>query len=105
LAGARSALRLSCRSTRRDRSFVRQKPRALPAIRGMPSRPRPAGRHHRSGHDRSGDPALPGRTRPPRAMSALLEVRDLKTSFAVEAGELFAVDGVSFTLDAGRTLC
>jgi peptide/nickel transport system ATP-binding protein len=38
-------------------------------------------------------------------MSVLLEVRDLKTSFAVEAGELSAVDGVSFTLDAGRTLC
>ncbi len=38
-------------------------------------------------------------------MSALLEVRDLKTSFAVEAGELCAVDGVSFALDAGRTLC
>src|SRR6266404_6782629 len=37
--------------------------------------------------------------------NALLEVRDLRTSFAVEAGKLFAVDGVSFTLDAGRTLC
>jgi peptide/nickel transport system ATP-binding protein len=37
-------------------------------------------------------------------MSSLLEVRDLTTSFAVEGGELFAVDGVSFTLDAGRTL-
>src|SRR5256885_14636095 len=35
---------------------------------------------------------------------ALLEVRDLRTSFAVEAGELSAVDGVSFALDAGRTL-
>jgi peptide/nickel transport system ATP-binding protein len=38
-------------------------------------------------------------------MSVLLEVRDLKTSFAVEAGELSAVAGVSFALDAGRTLC
>ena len=37
-------------------------------------------------------------------MSVLLEVRDLRTSFAVEAGELSAVDGVSFALDAGRTL-
>jgi peptide/nickel transport system ATP-binding protein len=35
---------------------------------------------------------------------ALLEVRALRTSFAVEAGELSAVDGVSFALDAGRTL-
>ncbi len=38
-------------------------------------------------------------------MSTLLEVRDLKTSFTVAAGELCAVDGVSFTLEAGRTLC
>src|SRR5271170_7870633 len=38
-------------------------------------------------------------------MSVLLEVRDLNTSFAVEAGELSAVGGVSFALDAGRTLC
>jgi ABC-type dipeptide/oligopeptide/nickel transport system ATPase component len=37
-------------------------------------------------------------------MSALLEVRGLTTSFAVEGGELRAVDGVSFGLDAGRTL-
>ena len=37
-------------------------------------------------------------------MSALLEVRDLRTSFTVEGGELFAVDGVSFALEAGRTL-
>ena len=37
-------------------------------------------------------------------MSALLEVRDLKTYFAIEGSEFAAVDGVSFTLDAGRTL-
>jgi len=37
-------------------------------------------------------------------MSALLEVDGLRTSFRVEAGEFSAVDGVSFTLDAGRTL-
>src|SRR5437762_96075 len=70
----------------------------------MPSRARPAGGHHRSSDDRSRDPALPGRARPPGTMSVLLEVRDLRTSFAVEAGELSAVDGVSFALDAGRTL-
>jgi peptide/nickel transport system ATP-binding protein len=35
----------------------------------------------------------------------LLEVRDLRTSFPVEGGELFAVDGVSLALEAGRTLC
>jgi peptide/nickel transport system ATP-binding protein len=38
-------------------------------------------------------------------MSALLEVRDLKTSFPVAEAELSAVDGVSFALDAGRALC
>jgi peptide/nickel transport system ATP-binding protein len=37
-------------------------------------------------------------------MTALLEVRDLKTYFALEDGEFAAVDGVSFSLDAGRTL-
>jgi peptide/nickel transport system ATP-binding protein len=37
-------------------------------------------------------------------MSALLEVDGLRTSFRVDAGEFAAVDGVSFSLDAGRTL-
>jgi oligopeptide/dipeptide ABC transporter ATP-binding protein len=37
-------------------------------------------------------------------MSALLEVRDLRTHFATEFGEFAAVDGVSFTLEPGRTL-
>ena len=37
-------------------------------------------------------------------MSALLEVDGLRTSFSVEAGEFLAVDGVSFALEAGRTL-
>src|SRR5258708_21239306 len=37
-------------------------------------------------------------------MTALLEVRDLKTYFATDGGELRAVDGVSFKLEAGRTL-
>ena len=38
-------------------------------------------------------------------MTALLEVRDLRTLFAVEAGgEFAAVDGIGFTLGAGRTL-
>ena len=35
---------------------------------------------------------------------ALLEVHELRTSFALEAGEARAVDGVSFTLDPGRVL-
>jgi oligopeptide/dipeptide ABC transporter ATP-binding protein len=37
-------------------------------------------------------------------MTALLEVRDLKTWFTSDYGEFRAVDGVSFALEAGRTL-
>jgi peptide/nickel transport system ATP-binding protein len=38
------------------------------------------------------------------ATNALLEVRDLRTSFLGEQGEVRAVDGVSFSLLRGRTL-
>ena len=37
-------------------------------------------------------------------MTALLEVRELRTHFATDAGEFPAIDGVSFSIDAGRTL-
>lgn len=37
-------------------------------------------------------------------MSALLEVRDLRTSFSTDEGEFAAVDGVSFEVHAGQTL-
>jgi peptide/nickel transport system ATP-binding protein len=37
-------------------------------------------------------------------MSALLEVRGLRTSFATDAGRFNAVDGVSFAIQPGRTL-
>ena len=37
-------------------------------------------------------------------MSALLEVRDLTTCFKVDGGEFTAVDGISFSVQAGRTL-
>jgi peptide/nickel transport system ATP-binding protein len=37
-------------------------------------------------------------------MTALLEVKDLRTHFAGDEGEFRAVDGVSFTLERGRTL-
>ncbi|MCL2782206.1 MAG: ABC transporter ATP-binding protein [Actinomycetia bacterium] len=37
-------------------------------------------------------------------MSAFLEVRDLAVEFATDAGAVRAVDGVSFTLERGRTL-
>ncbi len=35
---------------------------------------------------------------------ALLDVRDLRTTFRTDEGELAAVDGVSFSVDAGKTL-
>ncbi len=37
-------------------------------------------------------------------MRPLLEVKDLRTSFFTEQGELRAVDGVSFSVDSGRLL-
>ncbi|MEO5701401.1 MAG: ABC transporter ATP-binding protein [Casimicrobiaceae bacterium] len=37
-------------------------------------------------------------------MTSLLEVRDLRATFAVEGGSFTAVDGVSFSVEAGRTL-
>jgi peptide/nickel transport system ATP-binding protein len=37
-------------------------------------------------------------------MTALLAVNDLKTSFAIEGSEFHAVDGVSFSIEAGHTL-
>jgi peptide/nickel transport system ATP-binding protein len=43
--------------------------------------------------------AAAGETAPP-----LLELRDLRTYFASDDGEFRAVDGVSFALEAGRTL-
>ena len=37
-------------------------------------------------------------------MSALLEVRGLKTHFYTSAGVVKAVDGIDFTLNAGEVL-
>ena len=37
-------------------------------------------------------------------MSHLLEVKNLKKYFKTSTGWLHAVDGISFTLDAGKTL-
>jgi ABC-type dipeptide/oligopeptide/nickel transport system ATPase component len=37
-------------------------------------------------------------------MTALLEVRDLRTEFGTDAGTFTAVDGVGFEVEAGRTL-
>ena len=35
---------------------------------------------------------------------AVLEVKDLRTSFFVKRGELQALQGISFSVDRGRTL-
>ena len=37
-------------------------------------------------------------------MSALLEVRELRTSFRTDDGIVKAVDGVSFSVEKGKTL-
>jgi oligopeptide/dipeptide ABC transporter ATP-binding protein len=43
-------------------------------------------------------------TAPPGSADAVLDVRDLRTHFATADGIVRAVDGVSFTIHAGRTL-
>src|SRR5438477_3116206 len=70
----------------------------------MSPRPCTAGRGHRPRFDRGTDPRLSRRPDASRAMSALLDVRALKTFFQVEGGEFPAVDGISFSIDPGRTL-
>ena len=76
--------------------------------------PRPAG-DHGDGHVRgvlrrareraSSTSSTPGSTRGCGCLSEpLLEVRDLRVSFRTEDGLVRAVDGVSFTLDAGQVL-
>jgi peptide/nickel transport system ATP-binding protein len=37
-------------------------------------------------------------------VSPLLEVKDLRVSFATEDGVVHAVDGISYSVDTGRTL-
>jgi ABC-type dipeptide/oligopeptide/nickel transport system ATPase component len=48
---------------------------------------------------------MPDPTRTEKPVTRLLEVRNLQTVFRTEAGLLKAVDGVSFTLQRGKTLC
>ena len=37
-------------------------------------------------------------------MAALLEIRDLQTSFFTSDGEVRAVNGVTFSIEAGKTM-
>jgi peptide/nickel transport system ATP-binding protein len=64
----------------------------MPLPKGRGGRVRPAGA-----------PAAPS-TAAAGSPSSLLDVRDLKISFSTDDGLVKAVDGVSFTLDRGRTL-
>ena len=44
------------------------------------------------------------KTEPGDARDTLLEVRDLRTHFTVEEGEVCAVDGVTFRVTRGKVL-
>ena len=54
----------------------------------------PAGRGHRAGQTPDEDPTD----------GPLLQVTDLKTNFTSDRGRVQAVDGVTFTLERGKTL-
>ncbi len=64
---------------------------------GSSAESRQAGPQHPGGS--ADDPLRRG-----ASSAALLEVRDLRTHFVTEEGEFPAVDGVSFAVEAGRTL-
>jgi peptide/nickel transport system ATP-binding protein len=53
----------------------------------------------------SATPSTTRDTAPDAVPQTVLEVRDLTTHFPVRAGVVKAVDGVSFSLQRGRTLC
>src|SRR5690606_10640184 len=78
-----------------------EEPRAVRPFREVPAAARLAVRRVRPYRDRGGDRGGDGEG---AAMSALLEVEELRTYFAGDGGEFRAVDGVSFSVGRGRTL-
>src|SRR4051812_27788239 len=50
-------------------------------------------------------PAAPGASTSPAAPDVLLQVRDLQTHFPTRTGIVKAVDGISFDVERGKTLC
>src|SRR5207253_10951469 len=76
----------------------------LSGVRRLPARSRTSRWNNQPHRDRSTNRAVSNRSLERALMSAVLDVRQLKTYFATEHGEFHAVDGVSFTVEAGRTL-
>src|SRR6185369_3038398 len=104
LRRARYPRRRPSRANQGTAAALRKKPGAFPAVHRLPAVPRPPGRHHRPHRDRGRDRAVPGQARA-RQMTAMLEVSGLRTSFRLEGGgEFDAVEGISFSIEPGRTL-
>src|SRR5258708_35461741 len=77
-------------------------PGGLHALARLPAETLAPGGDHRPRRQRKGNRVVQEKNE--RPVSALLQVRNLRTRFAIEGGELHAVDGASFELEAGRTL-
>jgi ABC-type multidrug transport system fused ATPase/permease subunit len=77
--------------------------RFQPFIACLATRERPAGESDRQPR-RGPHRAIPCGLARPGLSVALLEVTDLSTRFRTEGGEFAAVDGISFSVEAGKTL-